>query len=347
MPRRTRAQLACDKARKQVQNLFDKFKDPVRHLTVYGGYLLQFDGQTFLDDNDLTRLQVKLLPFDVSDTAIPNSAPSFFKPWPVSKLEGHPVDVKAMEGDGLEALEIGNPFPNPSDPIYSARNIQEFIDGQYYHVPRANLGPDSFERLCDHSKWHRVSWVTLLVTLAGLVLIRISYSLPHALLEYDQGIHPYPLAPSTSPWKTLDISEYGYDAPTPPHIIATTISGVEGNNTQLLRGELISILQLMVNRMGEEGHESDAIVPVSPIQKATTRPIPDTNQVLMFSIMSARGRLLQAYSDGEHLVIQMTELLKVEDGNSPFINHAFRYLMSEAVGDTSGLSDVLGIKAAV
>ena len=270
MPRRTRVQLARDKARKQVQNLFDKFKDPVRHLTVYGGYLLLFDGPTFLDDNDLTRLQVKLLPFDVSDTAIPNSAPSFFKPWPVSKLEDHPVDEKAMEGDGLEALEIGNPeignpFPNPSNPMSSARDVEEFIDGQYYHVPRANLGPGSFETLCDHSRWHRVSWVTLLVTLAVLVLIQISYSLPHALLEYDQGLYPHPLAPSTSPWETQDIFEYGDDAPTPPHIIATTISGVEGNNTQLLRGELLSILQLMVNRMGEEGHENDAIVPVSPI----------------------------------------------------------------------------------
>jgi hypothetical protein len=65
------------------------------------------------------------------------------------------------------------------------------------------------------------------------------------------------------------------------------------------------------------------------------------NQVLMFSIMSARrGRLLQAYSDGDHLVIQMTELLSCKDKNSPFINHAFRYLMSEAVGDTLSLSDV-------
>jgi hypothetical protein len=67
----------------------------------------------------------------------------------------------------------------------------------------------------------------------------------------------------------------------------------------------------------------------------------------MFSIMSARrGRLLQAFSDGEHLVIQMTELLSCEDKNSPFINHAFRYLMREAVGDTSSLSDVARIKAA-
>ena len=64
--------------------------------------------------------------------------------------------------------------------------------------------------------------------------------------------------------------------------------------------------------------------------------------------MSAlRGRLLQAYSDGEHLVIQMTELLSCEDKNSPFIDHAFRYLMSEPVGDTSSLSDVIGTKAAV
>ena len=64
--------------------------------------------------------------------------------------------------------------------------------------------------------------------------------------------------------------------------------------------------------------------------------------------MSARhGRLLQAYSDGEHLVVQMTELLSCEDENSPFINHAFRYLMSEAVGDTSSLSDVVGIETAV
>jgi hypothetical protein len=64
--------------------------------------------------------------------------------------------------------------------------------------------------------------------------------------------------------------------------------------------------------------------------------------------MSARhGRLLQAYSDREHLVIQMTKLLSCKDKDSPFINHVFRYLMSEAVGDTSGLSDVAGIKAAV
>jgi hypothetical protein len=59
--------------------------------------------------------------------------------------------------------------------------------------------------------------------------------------------------------------------------------------------------------------------------------------------MSARrGRVLLAYSDGEHLIIQMTELLSCEDENSPFISHTFRYLMSEALGDTSGLSDVTG-----
>src|SRR5271155_2773785 len=200
MPRRTRAR---DKARKLVQNLFDEFKDPIRH-TVHGGYLLQLNGPSYLDDKDLTRLQVKLLPFDVSDTAIPNSAPSFFKPWPVSKLEDHPVDVKAMEGDGLEALEVDDPSCS-SD---SARDVESFINGQYFHVPRANLGPGSFETLCDYSKWRRISWVTLLITVV-LVLIQISYSVPHALLEYDQGIHPYPLTPPSSRWETLDIFEYG------------------------------------------------------------------------------------------------------------------------------------------
>ena len=153
MPRRTKAQLTRDKARKQVQNLFDKFKDPVRHIGVYGEYLLQLDGPSFFDDNDLTRLQVKLLPFDVSNTAIPNSAPSFFKPWPVSKLKDHPVDVKAMEGDGLEALEIDDPSYS-SD---SARDVESFINGQYFHVPRANLGPGFFETLSDHSRWRLVS----------------------------------------------------------------------------------------------------------------------------------------------------------------------------------------------
>jgi hypothetical protein len=86
MPHRTRAELSRDKAKKLVQNLFDEFKDPIRPLTVYGGYLLQLNGPPYFDDNDLTRLQVKLLPFDVSDTAIPNSAPSFFKPWPSGSL---------------------------------------------------------------------------------------------------------------------------------------------------------------------------------------------------------------------------------------------------------------------
>src|SRR6202007_2741089 len=118
MPRRKAAELARDKARKQVQNLFDQFKDPVRAINVYGGYLLQIDGPAFFDDNDLTRLQVKLLPFDVSDTAIPKSAPSFFKPWSLSKLAKHPVDIEAMEGDGLESLKIGYDIPVVDIPGY-------------------------------------------------------------------------------------------------------------------------------------------------------------------------------------------------------------------------------------
>ena len=68
----------------------------------------------------------------------------------------------------------------------------------------------------------------------------------------------------------------------------------------------------------------------------------------MFSIMSGRrGRLLQAYSDGEHLLIQKTELLSYENENSPFFHHVFQYLMGEAVGTTSDLSDFTGIRAAV
>jgi hypothetical protein len=97
MPRRTKAQLARDKARKLVQNLFNEFKVPVTNLTGYGAYLL-LDGPAYFDDNYLTHHPVKLLPFYVSDTAILNSAPSFFKPWPVSKLKDHPVDVEAMGG---------------------------------------------------------------------------------------------------------------------------------------------------------------------------------------------------------------------------------------------------------
>ena len=96
-------------------------------------------------------------------------------------------------------------------------------------------------------------------------LIQVSYSLPHALLEYDYGNTPYLLEPSTSPWETEVILEYGDDdAPIPPHIIAITLNYVEGEDMKLLRSELISILQLMVSRLGEEGHENDAIVPVSP-----------------------------------------------------------------------------------
>jgi hypothetical protein len=160
MPRRkapTAAELPRDKARKQVQNLFDEFKDPDRHNGGYGGYVLKLDGPSFFNDNDPILRQVKLLPFDVNNTAIPNSEPSFFEPWSVSKLEGHPVDLKAMEGDGLEALEMDGPFPSLSNPLHSARDVEEFINGQYYHVPRANLGPGFFETLSDHSTWRLVS----------------------------------------------------------------------------------------------------------------------------------------------------------------------------------------------
>jgi hypothetical protein len=276
MPRRTKAQLARDKARKVVQNLYDEFK--VTNLRGYGAYLL-LDGPDYFDDNYLAHHPVKLLPFDISDTAILNSAPSFFEPWPISKLKDHPVDIEALEGDGLEALEIDDPIPAntmggeyfellesddslPSLSV-SARDISKFITGQYFHIPRANLGPGSFETLSHHSKWCPISCVTVLIALAVPGLIQVSYSLPHALLEYDYGNTPYLLEPSTSPWETGEILEYGDDAPIPPHIIATTLNYVEGEDMKLLRSELMSILQLMVSRLGEEGHENDAIVPVS------------------------------------------------------------------------------------
>jgi hypothetical protein len=175
-----------------------------------------------------------------------------------------PVDVNTMGGEVFELLENDDPVPGPSSPLVSARDVEKFIDGQYFHVPRANLGPGIFETLSRHSKWYPISCVTLSIALAVPGLIQISYSLPHALLEYDHGITPYLLEPSTSPWDTRDILEYGDDAPTPPHIIATTLNDVKGEDMKLLRSELISTLQLMVNRLGEEGHENDAIVPVSP-----------------------------------------------------------------------------------
>jgi hypothetical protein len=52
-----------------------------------------------------------------------------------------------------------------------------------------------------------------------------------------------------------------------------------------------------------------------------------------------RGRLLQAYSDGEHLIIQKTELFDCRKEDSVFFNHVCRYMMSEAVGVTSDLSE--------
>ena len=146
--------------------MFDKFIDHDGHLTGRSGYLL-LDGPAYFDDDYLTHHQVKLLPFDVSDTAIPNSAPSFFKPWPVSKLNDHPVDVEAMGGEDLESLEIDDPFPNPPHPLDSARDVEEFINGQYFHIPRANLGPGKFETLSDHSEWCPVSYVTLINNVGG------------------------------------------------------------------------------------------------------------------------------------------------------------------------------------
>lgn len=158
MPRKkapTAAGIARDKARKQVQNLFDQFKDPLER-TSDGRYLLKLDGPPFFDEDDLIRLQVKLLSFDVDDATISNSEPSFFKPWSDSELEDHPVDIDAVEEDGLEDLEIGAPIHGPSNSLASARQIRVFINGQYFHVPRANFGRGSFETLSHHSKWCRV-----------------------------------------------------------------------------------------------------------------------------------------------------------------------------------------------
>jgi hypothetical protein len=75
-----------------------------------------------------------------------------------------PVDVNTMGGEVFESLGIDDPVPGPSSPLVSARGVEKFIDGQYFHVPRANLGPETLSR---HSKWCPISCVTLLITLAG------------------------------------------------------------------------------------------------------------------------------------------------------------------------------------
>jgi hypothetical protein len=92
-----------------------------------------------------------------------------------------------MGGEDLKSLEIDNPFLTLQILWTWSLGVEEFIDGQYFHIPRANLGPGTFETLSHHSEWRLVSCVTLPITLAVPGLIQISYSLPHALLEHNQN----------------------------------------------------------------------------------------------------------------------------------------------------------------
>jgi hypothetical protein len=48
-----------------------------------------------------------------------------------------------------------------------ARIVEEFIDGQYFHIPRANLGPGGFETLSRYSEWRLVSLCYLINNFGG------------------------------------------------------------------------------------------------------------------------------------------------------------------------------------
>ncbi|KAL4917558.1 hypothetical protein BDW62DRAFT_201588 [Aspergillus aurantiobrunneus] len=105
-----------------------------------------------------------------------------------------------------------------------------------------------------------------------------------------------------------------------PHFKAAMYTAVRLDpEDQLLRSELLIILGIMIERLRNESLKDHAIIPV-----------------MLFSFLGPRcGRVLTAYFDGQHLVVQRLPLLNFP--GSPNSDAMFEFVRFQAAGITPGL----------
>ncbi|RLL96014.1 hypothetical protein CFD26_105610 [Aspergillus turcosus] len=275
-------------------------------------------GKPFFDPTICDKLKIRCETLDLkSDGEYANGAPApnFFDPFPLETLKKHPIitpddrarrDYQSYE-DIFDRTEEG--FASQA---LSYRLMCHF-DGFRRNGITSRRG-----RLMDVTLW-REAYVSHFVSITRNVLLiyLISRSeFPEFIQEYfmpgvclQRGHSPSPGACWTAQSTPL------------PHIMCI-VEFMFGGTEELLRGEILTILATTITRLELEGYQGEVVIPV-----------------LLFSIMSDfKARIIQAYFDGDQLVIRKSKLydFSTRETLSSSTTLFMQWMASQPVGDTSG-----------
>ncbi|RAH87673.1 hypothetical protein BO86DRAFT_351692 [Aspergillus japonicus CBS 114.51] len=108
--------------------------------------------------------------------------------------------------------------------------------------------------------------------------------------------------------------------PSPPHFKRLVRSEVAGDE-RLLRGELITIINSMINRLSFKSTLPHKVAPV-----------------ILYSLMYPQQlRVLEAYFDGQNLVVSSTKLYDMRNEDTESLKWFLQWWLGPPVGDTKSI----------
>lgn len=104
-----------------------------------------------------------------------------------------------------------------------------------------------------------------------------------------------------------------------PHSKTMSYNNLNGNNNELLRGELLIILRLMLGQLRKRRLLGHMMAPV-----------------LLFSLMGPQhARAIEAYHDGQHLILRTTKLYDFRTMNLQGVKDFAEWWRGNPIGDTT------------
>ncbi|KAI2862967.1 hypothetical protein CBS63078_5852 [Aspergillus niger] len=103
-----------------------------------------------------------------------------------------------------------------------------------------------------------------------------------------------------------------------PHIKCIMHNNLDSNDSYLLRGKVLTVIRIMLGQLKQKIFVNDMIAPV-----------------LLFSLNRRRPRVIEAYFDGQELVIRRTEPYDFQFLNTAGFKTFAQWFLSNPIGDTS------------
>ncbi|KAL4958566.1 hypothetical protein BDW69DRAFT_179564 [Aspergillus filifer] len=263
-------------------------------------HMVKQQERPFIQSSHFRSFMLDVGPLFVADDT--HSGVPFFHPWPIERLDSHPIllsdpAVNRAVAISKEAMDRGPPsLRKYGFPVQSrVKILNNVFVNHVQNRPRA--GPEGQ----NESLTAITGWIHL------------------------DGYTPW-LGPDT-----VERPEWacngGWVHPgnKTPHFKAVMYSAISGSEECLLRGEVLTILGIMMERLQLESLRKHLIIPV-----------------MLFSFMGPRhGRILLAYSDGRQLIIRKSPLYQFTSRDEGSMELFARYQAAEiGSGVTTSLPTV-------